>query len=192
MILASDVKAGMAVRLDEKLYKVLEVVRHAGSGQMHGFIELKLRDIEFGHCADRRFKHADRLDDVELSKRYMEYIYSDSDSCYFMDPESFEQVGVSKTAIGEVERFMKEGMKVVVDLKGNEAVSIQFPKIVELSVAQTGPGIRGSQDNTMKPATLENGMEILVPQFIETGDTIRIDTEKVKYVDRVTVKRALG
>ncbi|MGB2958879.1 MAG: elongation factor P [Bacteroidota bacterium] len=189
MILASDVKAGMAIHLDEKLYKVLEVVRHAGSGQMVGFIELKMRDIEFGHFADRRFKHADRLDNVELSKRHMDYIYSDADSCFFMDPESFDQVGVSKTAIGEIGRFMKEGMKVTVELKGNEAVSVQIPKIIELGVAQTGPGIRGSQDNTMKPATLENGVEVLVPQFISTGDMVRIDTEKVKYVDRVTVKR---
>ncbi len=189
MILASDVKAGMAIHLDEKLYKVLEVVRHAGTGQQVGFIELKMRDIEFGHFADRRFKHSDRLDNVELSKRHMDYIYSDPDSCYFMDPESFEQIGVSKTVIGEVESFMKEGMKVTLELRGNEAVSIQIPKIMELSVAETGPGIRGSQDNTMKPATLENGVEVLVPHFIETGDMVRIDTEKVKYVDRVTIKR---
>lgn len=185
MILASDVKAGMAIHLDDKLYKVLEVVRHAGSGQMHGFIELKMRDIEFGHFADRRFKHADKLDDVELSRRQMDYIYSDADTCFFMDPQNFEQVGVSKTAIGEVEKFMKEGMKVMVELKGTEAVSIESPKIVEIRVSQTGPGIRGSQDNTMKPATLENGVEILVPQFIETGDLVRVETDKAKYVDRV-------
>jgi elongation factor P len=74
-------------------------------------------------------------------------------------------------------------------LLGEEAVSIQFPKIVELKVSSTGPGIRDGQDNTMKPAILENGVEILVPQFIETGDKVRVETEKVKYLERVTIKR---
>ena len=189
MVLASGIKEGSALQLDGKLYKVLEVVRHAGSGQMHGFIELKLKDIRFGHFADRRFKQTDKLEDVELTKRQMDYIYSDADACYFMDPTTYEQVGVAKKSVGHIEKFLKEGMKISVEMLGEEAISIQFPKIVELQIASTGAGIRDGQDNTMKPATLENGLEILVPQFIETGDKVRIDTEKVKYVDRVTIKR---
>jgi elongation factor P len=189
MVLASEVKEGMALQLDGKLYKVLEVVRHAGSGQMHGFIELKLHDVRFGHFADKRFKHADHLETVDLTKRHMDFLYSDNDSCFFMDPENFEQVGVPKNALGNIEKFLKEGMKCMVELLGEKAVSIQFPKVVELKVASTGPGIRGGQDNTMKPATLENGIDILVPQFVETGDAVRVDTEKVKYVDRITIKR---
>ena len=189
MVLASEVKEGMALQLDGKLYKVLEVVRHAGSGQMHGFIELKLHDVRFGHFADRRFKHADRLESVDLSKRHMNFLYAANDSCYFMDPGTFEQVGVPTNALGNIQKFLKEGMTCTVELLGEEAVSVQFPKVVELRVASTGPGIRGGQDNTMKPATLENGVEILVPQFVESGDAVRIDTGKVKYVDRVTAKR---
>lgn len=189
MVLASDIKEGSAIQLDGKLYKVLEVVRHAGSGQMHGFIELKMKDMRFGHFADRRFKHSDKLDDVQLTKKQMEYIYSDAEACYFMDPETFEQVGVPKTSVGQLEKFLKEGMKITVELLGEEAISIQFPKIVEITVASTGPGIREGQDNTMKPATLENGIEILVPQFVTTGDRVRVDTEKMKYVDRITVKK---
>jgi elongation factor P len=190
MILASDVKEGTALQLDGKIWKVLEVVRHAGSGQMHGFIELKLHDIRFGHFADRRFKHADHLDNIELRKRQMNYLYSDGEASYFMDPETFEQVSIPKAAVGTAEKFMKEGMKITVELLGEQAVTLQFPKVVELNIASTGPGIRGGHDvSTMKPATLENGLEILVPQFVETGDAVRVDTEKVKYIDRVTVKR---
>ena len=155
---------------------------------MHGFIELKLKDIHFGHFADRRFKHADKLEDVELTKRSMEFIYSDADSCFFMDPETYEQVGIPRAAIGQTEKFLKEGTKAAVELVGEEPVSIQLPKAVELKVASTGPGIREGQDNTMKPAVLENGLEILVPQFIETGDRVRVDTEKFKYIDRLTLK----
>ena len=189
MILASEIKEGTAIQLDGKLYKVLEVIRHAGSGQMHGFIELKLKDMRFGHFADRRFKHADKLEDVELTKRHMEYIYSDTEACYFMDPETFVQVSVPKGAINQHQKFLKEGTKATVELIGEEAVSIQLPKVIELKVAVTGPSIREGQDNTMKAATLENGIDILVPQFIVTGDTVRVDTEKIKYVDRVTIKK---
>lgn len=189
MVLASEVKEGAALQLDGKLYRVLEVVRHAGSGQMHGFIELKLKDMRFGHFSDKKFKQTDKLEEVELTKRQMDYIYSDADACYFMDPNSYEQVGVPKESVGHIEKFLKEGMKMSVELLGEEAISVQFPKVVELTVASTGPGIRDGQDNTMKPATLENGIEILVPQFIETGDKVRVDTEKVKYVERVTIKR---
>jgi elongation factor P len=188
MVLAQDVKAGMAIQLDGKLYKVLEVVRHAGSGQMHGFIEIKLKDIRFGHFADRRFKHTDHLEGLDLTKRQMDYIYSDSDACYFMDPVTFEQIGVPRAAVSNIEKFLKEGMKVAVELVSGEAVSVDFPRVVEVRVTQTGPGIRGGQDNTMKPATLENGVEVLVPQFVESGDMIRVDTERGKYLDRVTLK----
>lgn len=189
MVLASDAKEGMAIQLDGKVFKVLDVVRHTGSGQMHGFIELKLKDMRFGHFADRRFKHSDRLDSVEMTKRQMEYLYSDTDACYFMDPNSFEQVAIPKHSVGQTEKFMKEGMKVTVEMLGEEALTVQFPKTVELRVTSTGPGIRGGQDTTMKPATLENGMEIHVPQFVETGEVVRVDTDKARYVDRVTLKR---
>src|SRR4030042_1506808 len=110
MVLASDVKEGATLQLDGKIYRVLEVVRHAGSGQMHGFIELKLKDLRYGHFANRHVKHADRLDGVDLVKRQMEYLYSDNDACYFMDPTSFEQVSIPRASVGPSERFMKEGM----------------------------------------------------------------------------------
>jgi cyclic pyranopterin phosphate synthase len=134
---------------------VLEVVRHTGSGQMHGFVELKLKDIRFGHFSDRRFKQADRVDEVALAKRQMEYIYSDNDACYFMDPQTFDQVAVPRSAVGRTESLLKEGSRITVELLGEEPVSVQFPKVVELSVLSTGPGIRDGQDSTMKPATLE-------------------------------------
>jgi elongation factor P len=156
---------------------------------MHGFIELKLKDLKFGHMADRRFKQADRIEEVELTKRQMEYIFSDQDACYFMDPVNFEQVGIPRQSVGRMAQMLKEGSKVTVELMGDEAVFVQFPKVVELAVSSTGPGIRDGQDSTMKTATLENGLEILVPQFIETGDHVRVDTERMKYVDRITLKR---
>ncbi len=189
MILVSELKAGSTIRLDNKLWRVLEIIRHAGSGQMQGFIELKLKDLEFGHFTDRRFKTTDKVEEVELKKKQMEYIYSTDEECVFMDPETYEQAGLSKNAIGKLEKFLSEGFRVTVELLNETPVAVQFPKIIEVKVASTGPGIKEAQDNTMKPAILENGLEILVPQFIETGDKIRVDTEKFKYIDRVTIKR---
>jgi elongation factor P len=189
MISVTDAKEGMTVRLEGRLFRALGVVRHSGSGQMHGFVELKLKDLHTGHCFDRHFKQGERVEEVDLVKRPMDFLYSDAEACYFMDPSSYEQVGISHQAMGKIEKFLKEGTRVTVELLGAEAVSIQFPRVVEIKVASTGPGIRDGSDSTMKEAILENNMEILVPQFIQTGDCVRVDTETMHYVDRVTVKR---
>jgi elongation factor P len=189
MILVSEVKDGTTIKLDEKIYKVLEAVHHAGSGQMHGFIELKLKDMRFGHFSDRRFKFTDKIEHVELDKRQMNFIYADTDSYYFMDPETFNQISVPKSSVSINEKFLQEGAKAVLELLGEEAISVSFPKIVELKVASTGPGLHEGQDNTMKPAILENGIEIQVPHFIVSGDLVRVDTEKIKYIDRITTKK---
>ncbi len=189
MVIASDIRTGMVLNLEGRLHKVLEVVRHAGAGQAHGFLELKLKDMKFGHFSDRHCKLTDKFEEAEIVKRQMDFLYSDAESFYFMDSESFEQVGVPRTAIGTIEKFLREGTRATVELFGQEAISLQFPKILELRISSTGPGIREGQDNTMKPATLENGIELLVPQFIETGDIVRIDTEKIKYVERIGAKK---
>lgn len=189
MLLVTELKAGSTIRLEEKLYRVLEVVRHAGTGQMQGFMELKLKELPSGHITDKRVKMNEKIEEVELSKRYMEYIYTSGDELIFMDSENYEQVPVHKTKIETDERFLKEGIKVTVELLNDQPILIQFPKIIELKIASTGTGRREGSDNTLKPATLENGIEILVPQFIEPGEIVRIDTEKLKYIDRVTIKR---
>ncbi len=190
MVLASDAKGGMVIQIEEKIYKILEVNRHAGSGQMQGFVGLKLKDVRFGHVTEKHFKHGDKLTEIELTKRQMDYLYVDAESAYFMDPVSFEQVAVPLATLGTQQQYLTEGMKVTIELLGDEPISLDFPKIVELEVAATGPGIRGGQDNTMKPATLSNGLEILVPQFIESGERVRVDTEKNKYIDRVLTKKS--
>ncbi len=189
MISVIDAKESMTLQMEGRLFRVLNVVRHSGSGQMHGFVEVKLRDLHTGHCFDRHFKQGEKVEEVDLVKRPMEFLYSDGETCYFMDPVTYEQVGVSHQAIGKVERFLREGTRVTVELLGEEAVAIQFPRVVEIKVSSTGPGIRDGSDSTMKKAMLENNMEILVPQFIQTGDNVRVDTETMHYVDRVATRR---
>ena len=189
MTAVPDLSAGMTIRLEDRLYRILEVVRHSGSGQMHGFIELKLKDLRFGHFADLRFKQADRVEVVDLVKRSMNFLYADAEKLYFIDPGTFEQVGLPRDSIGRQEKLLREGSTITVELLGDEAIAVQFPKVVEMTVVSTGPGVRDSQDNTMKTALLENDIEVLVPQFIVNGDHVRIDTERMKYIDRVTSRR---
>jgi elongation factor P len=189
MILVSEIKEGFAIQHEGKTYKVLEIIRHAGSGQMHGFIELKLKDLRFGHVTEKRFKQTEKLETVELTRRPMEYLYHDAENFVFMNPQTYEQVQVPSTSAGGSAKFLREGSMVALEFIGEEPIEIQFPKIAELTVRMTGPGIKGGQDNTLKSATLENGSEILVPQFIESGDTVRVDTDKMKYVDRVSEKK---
>jgi elongation factor P len=189
MITASEVKSGAALKLEDNLFRILEAVHHSGTGQMASFVLLKLQDIRTHHFTERRLKPTDRLEEVTLARRGMEYIYRDDDSFYFMDSETYEQYGMSKASIGGIERFLKEGMKVVVEMLGEEALALQFPKAVELKVTLTTQGIRGEQENTLRLATLENGIEVLVPQFVEVGETVRLDTEKGKYIERVATKK---
>lgn len=189
MLLVTDLKPGVVLDIDQKLCRLLDLVRHAGAGQAHGFIELKLRDIRTGHVIVRHLKPTDKVTEVGLVKKQMEFLYHDAGTYFFMDPETFEQVAIPSTVIGVVGRFMTEGTHITVELLHDEPLAVQYPKIVELKVKSTGPGIRDGQDNTMKPATLENGVEVLVPQFIEAGELVRVDTEKIRYVERVPFKK---
>jgi elongation factor P len=190
MMFASDVKDGAVLSMNDGLHKVTEVIHHSGTGQMHGFILLKTKNVRTGHIHEQRFKSSDRLSDITLSKRQVDYIYHDDDTYYFMDPQTFEQFGVPRVSVGaNIGRFLREGLRVTVELLENEALTVEFPKTVELKVSLTSSGIREAQDNTMKPATLENGIEILVPQFVHVGDLVRVDVESGRYIDRVPLKK---
>jgi elongation factor P len=189
MQLVSDLKPGVVVDIEQKRYRVLEVVRHAGAGQAHGFIEMKLRDMQTGHVAEKHFKPTEKVTVTVPVRKQMEYLYRDTDNFYVMDPESFEQVAVPAAVIGPISVFLVEGTQLSVELLEGEPLAVQYPRIAELSVLTTGPGIRGGQDSTYKPATLENGIEILVPQFVESGERVRVDTETLKFVERVPLKK---
>ncbi len=189
MVSVSEIKKGTALRVDGRICKVLDVIRSAGNGEREVFIELKLKDIRHGQITDKRYKHTEKLEPVELIERQMEHLYHDSDNYVFMDPCSYTQVSVPRVAVRSGSKFLREGSMVVVEMVGEEPIGIEIPKIVELKIAKTGPLIGGGPENTMKPAMLENGTEILVPQFIVTGDVIEVDTEESKYLDRVISRK---
>jgi len=185
MVVASQLRPGMVLRISEDLLKVEESVFHVGQGKMPGSVHAKLRNIRKGSLKELRFRPEERLEDVLLEKQEMEFLYSDPDSATFMNPVTYEQVSVPLEAIGPAQKFLKPEMKIPVESYEGEPVSIDFPQIVEARIETTAQPVHQQQDNTYKYATLENGMEVMVPQFIRPGEIVRIEVATGKYVDRV-------
>jgi elongation factor P len=185
MVLASQLRPGMVIKVGEDVFKVVESTYHVGQGKMPGSVHSKARHVVKGTLKELRFRPEERLEEIQLEKREMEFLYSDADSATFMNPTTFDQVSIPLEAIGGAAKFLKPEMKVPVEFVEGQPVNIAFPETVEIKVATTAQPIHQQQENTFKYATLENGMEILVPQFIKTGDLVRINVATGKYVDRV-------
>ena len=185
MVNASQLRPWIVLKIGDELFKVVESTFHVGQGKMPGSVHTKLRSILKGSFKEVRFRPEERLDDMQLDKRDMEFLFSDADSVTFMDPQTYEQFSIPLEAIGLAEKFLKAEMKIPVEFLDGQPVSIIFPQIVEIKVDSTSLPVHQHQDNTYKYATLENGMEVMVPQFIKPGEIVRIEVATVKYVDRV-------
>ncbi len=185
MIIASQLRPGMVLKTGNDLLKVIESSYHVGQGKMPGSVHAKVRHMLKGTFKELRFRPEDRLEDVALEKHDMEFLYSDGDAAVFMNPTTFDQVSIPREAIGTAEKFLKPEMKVPVEFCEGQPISIVFPPIVEVKVTTTAEPVHQQQDNTYKYATLENGVEVMVPQFIRPGEIVRIEVATGKYVDRV-------
>jgi len=192
MISASQLRAGMAIRFEGQVYRVLEAEFKAGGGQASGVEKTRLENITTGRLWDHNFRPDERLEDLELDTKRMEYLYSDGENCVFMDPQSFEQVEVPGAVIGSAARFLRAGMELPVQFFESRAISVVFPDTVEAQVADTAPPIHSGQDNAWKQATLDNGEKIQVPLFIALGETIRVDIRTGRYLERVRTERKRG
>lgn len=185
MVNASDLRAGMIIKLDGEPFRVLEASFHVGQGKMPGSVHAKLRDVLKGTTKELRFRPEERLEETSLEKQEMEFLYSDADSATFMNPKTFDQVSVPLETVGPGRTFLKTEMTVPVEFYNGQPVSVVLPETVELSVQTTAPPVHQQQDSTYKSATLENGMEVMVPQFIAPGEIVRIDVATSKYMERL-------
>jgi len=185
MVIASQLRPGMILKMGEDIFKVLESTYHLGQGKMPGSVHARGRHVVKGTLKEFRFRPEERLEDTQLQRQDMEFLYSDADSVTFMNPETYEQVSIPQEAIGSATKFLQAEMKVPVEFYQGQPVSIVFPPIVEAKVSVTAQPVHQQQDNTYKSATLENGLEIMVPQFIKPGETVRVEVATEKYVDRV-------
>ncbi len=174
----------MAIRYERQLYKVISSEYHPGQGKMGGVAHARLKNLTTGALKEHSFRADLKLEDVAVEKQALSFLYSDSDQYFFMNPSTYEQVGIPAAVLGDQGRFLQPEMTLPVEFVEGQPVNVVFPDIIEVRIESTAPPAHGQQDNTWKSAKLDNGMTVMVPQFIKTGDAIRLDTTTVKYVDR--------
>ena len=184
MITASQLRPGSAIRYQGQPYKVVAVEYHPGQGKMGGVAHARLQNLDTGTFWEHSLRSELKLDEISLVKRPMEFLYADSDQCCFMDPQSYEQTEVPRAVVGERAAFLEAGMVLAVECVEGRPVSVLFPDVLEVKIADTAPPTHQQPDSAFKPATLANGIEMMVPQFVKTGDLIRLNLETMKYMDR--------
>jgi len=186
MIDSGELRKGIIIELEEKLYQVIDY-QHIKLGRGSAQVRLKLRDIRSGHNIERAFQASEKFIRARLDYRNMQYLYNDGDLYYFMDEENFEQMPLTASQLGDALNYLKEGMSLeVLNYKG-ELVGVEMPTAVELRVVETGPGFKGDTATAgNKPAKLETGIIIQVPLFINNGDIVKVDTRTGEYLERVS------
>jgi elongation factor P len=184
MLIASQLRPGMAIRFEGTLCKIISCESHPGQGKMGGVVHARLKNLATGSFREHSFRMELKLELVQVEKKSMEFLYADADRTYFMDPTSFDQIGIDNGIIGPGSPFLRAGMQLPVEFVEGQPISVVFPDIMEMRVAETPPAVHQQQDSTWKKARLENGVELQVPQFIKNGDMIRIEVESLRYVDR--------
>lgn len=184
MIDAGELKKGITIELDGLLYQVLDF-QHIKIGRGSAQIRLKLRDLRGGHTTERSFQASEKFQRAFLDHRPVQYLYEDSGLFYFMDTETYDQMTLDKEKLGDVLGYLKEGANLELVIHDGETIGVELPVSVELQVAETGPGFKGNTASAgSKPAVMETGITIQVPFFINTGDTIKVDTRSGEYLER--------
>jgi elongation factor P len=162
----------------------MEAVIHKGTARAGTTVHLRLKNLKTGHISESRLNGEQKVDDVDLEERDAQYLYAEGDGLVFMDNETFEQFSIPRTVIGPAAAFIRENDVIRVESFEGQALGIIPPAEVLVKVAETGAPIHGDPDAPYKPAVLENGVELMVPGMIATGDTIKVDVANVKYMER--------
>ena len=174
----------MLINVDGNLFRVLDVM-HVTPGNLRGFVRVKLRNIRNGTLSDQKLRSEDSVERATLEEREMQYLYHEGEDYHFMDTSSYEQIHISSEALGDSVNYLKSEMTIQVEFYGEEPVGIELPQTVDLKVMDTAPGIKGATASAqVKPATLETGLVVQVPPFVNNGDLIRVSTETGEYLSR--------
>lgn len=185
MAKASDVKSGNILRFNGELVSVEEFI-HRTPGNLRAFYQAKMRNVKTGKLVEYRFRTDEEVEIARVETNDYQYLYDDGDFFVVMDNSTYEQFNIPKDLFGETARFLKEGMNVIVAFESEEPIMAQAPATVELEITYTEPAVKGdTSTNALKSATVETGVEIRVPLFINQGDRVKVDTKSGDYIERV-------
>ncbi len=186
MISTNDVRPGMALNLPDGLFQVVEY-QHTKPGKGKAFVKMKLKNLDTGSLAERTFRAGENVQDAKIDRREFQYLYRDDMGFHFMDGETFEQMAVQESLVGDSASYISEGMTVQLPIFEGNPIGIDLPAAVELVVTYAEPGVKGDRvSGATKPVTLETDLVVQAPLFVEQGDTIKVDTRSGDYVTRVS------
>jgi elongation factor P len=183
-ITTNDLKNGMTLNLPEGLFTVVEF-QHVKPGKGGAFVRTTLKNVRTGAVLDRTFRAGEKVDQAVIDKREMQFLYRDGDDYVFMDNTSYDQIHVGRGALGAAAGFVVDGSTAVMSTYNGEIVGVELPAAVDLAVTQTEPGVQGDRvSGARKLATLETGLVVQVPLFVNTGDRVKVDTRSGEYLSR--------
>ncbi len=185
-ISTNDLKNGMALDLPEGLMTVVEF-QHVKPGKGGAFVRTKLKNFRTGAVLERTFRADEKVTKATIDKRQMQYLYRDGANYVFMDTTSYDQLTVGPTELSDAAPYLREGDGAVLAMYGEEVVGVDLPAAVELAVTETEPGVQGDRvQGARKAATLETGLVVQVPLFVEIGDRVKVDTRSGEYLTRAS------
>ncbi len=180
----NDLRNGMSLDLPEGLFNVVEF-QHVKPGKGGAFVRTKLKNVRNGAVIERTYRADEKLEQAIIDKRNMQFLYRDGTDFVFMDTTSYEQMTAAPASLGDAPNYLKEGDEANLQMYNGEIVGVDLPAAVELTVTETEPGIQGDRvSGARKPATLQTGLMVQVPLFVNTGDVIKVDTRSGEYLTR--------
>jgi elongation factor P len=185
MITTSEFRNGLVILMEGELYTMVEF-QHVKPGKGVAFVRTRLKNVKTGRVIDRTFRSGDKVEDIRLEKKKMQFLYKSEDEFVFMDMHSYDQSNVDRNVVADAANFLKDGMEVEILFHGKEPIGVELPIFVDLKIVKSDPGIKGdTASGGSKPATLETDTVIQVPLFVEEGEVVKVDTRTGAYVERV-------
>ncbi|KRM18772.1 protein translation elongation factor P [Ligilactobacillus hayakitensis DSM 18933 = JCM 14209] len=184
MISVNDFKNGLTIEVDGELWRVVEF-QHVKPGKGSAFVRSKLKNLRTGAVQEKTFRAGEKVNQAQIDRKKMQYLYADGDNYVFMDTNTYEQLELPSAQIQEELKYLKENMVVSIIMFGAETLGVELPNTVDLEVKETEPGIKGdTQSGGSKPATMETGLVVQVPFFVNEGDMLTINTVDGTYISR--------
>lgn len=181
----NDLRNGTFFKEGKEIFLVLNY-EHIKTGRGSGNIKLKARNLKTGSVTEKSFMTGARVEDADVEKKKAQFLYKDGDSFNFMDPTSFEQFSISSEILGDQSKYLKDGLEVILIVGEGEALGLELPMSLVYQITETGPGEKGNTvSNVYKDATLDNGLVVKVPMFMDVGEKVKIDTRSGTYIERV-------